>query len=282
MKLALSSVAGCTLALLGFVAVPCVSAATITVTSSNPSGWTLYETGVYDNAPASNGGSANFVNGPGTPPLGTGSAHLQTGAGFGDSSVQLRNDSWAGVLISSLTALSYSTYGSAWNGQQMTYLTLYLDLDGDGTYDSNFDDRLHFEPDYSSAGAGNGNPSPQPAPVLGQWQEWNLLTGMWYSDTLGGPGSNAITLGTYTAANPTAQIVNPTGSFGGIRITSGFASDTDNFNMYVDAFTIGTGRGITVYDFELQDAATAVPEPASMLLLGSGLAAVAARRRRRG
>ncbi len=59
----------------------------------------------------------------------------------------------------------------------------------------------------------------------------------------------------------------PTG-LGGIRFGVGFASPEDNFNAYVDAFTIGTGATSTTYNFE---AAAATPLPAALPLFGSGL-----------
>ena len=177
--------------------------------------------------------------------------------------MQLRNTGWAGTKLSDLTTLGYSTFGTAWNGPggQMTYLTLYLDLNNNGSYD----DRIHFEPIYSAAGAGNGNLNPQPAPTLGVWQSWNALQGMWYSDQSNppnGPGADAITLAAYIAANPTATIVDAAPGVGGIRITSGFASPDDNFDVNVDAFKIGTVGGTTTYDFEL----SAVPEAGAFWL----------------
>lgn len=235
------------------------SFADFVVSPGNMNGWTIYTT---DSSGTLNTGSGtgNFVTGPATPPLGTGSGHLMTPAGGGDQSVQFRNIGWAGTRIDQLTSLSYSTYASAWNGQQLPYLTLWLDLDGV----PGVDDRLHFEPAYSAAGAGNGNPNPQADPALNTWQTWNALTGMWYSDNQAGPGSNAITLSGYLslAGNANATIVDASpGTIGGIRLTTGFASDTDNFNTNIDQFVIGTAASTVTYDFE----PAAVPEPSAIL-----------------
>jgi len=233
---------------------------TVVVSPSNMDSWAFYTTD--DSGIIGTGtGTGEMVTGPATPPLGTGSAHLMTAANYGDGSVQLRNSSWAGTRIDALTTLSYSTYATAWNGQQLPYLTIWLDTDGDGARD----DRLWFEPTYSEADAGNGNPFPQQDLALNTWQTWDALNGMWYSDNIAGPGSNAITLAAYLAQKPNATIINDAyQSIGGIRVASGFASPEDNFNANVDNFSIGTAAGTTTYNFEV------VPEPATVCLLGLG------------
>ncbi len=252
-----------------------VDAATTVVTPGNMDGWTFQKT---DTSATYGAGDAvtEMVNGPGTPPLGTGSAHFNTGTD-GFQSAQLRNSDWAGTRIDALTSLGYSTYATAWNSQQVPYLTIYLDTTGDGL----LDDRLWFEPDYSSAGAGNGNPSPQPDTALDTWQTWDALNGMWYSDNHAGPGSNAITLAAYLLLEPNATIINDAAhGIGGIRIASGFSSSTDTFDANVDAFSIGTAAGTTTYNFELNEpAAVAEPDTATFaLLLSLGLVAVGWRR----
>ena len=234
-------------------------------------GWALHKTDGSVNYDAGGDATAEMVNGPATPPLGTGSAHFNTGTD-GFQSGQLRNSSWAGTAIADLTSLSYSTYATSWNGQQIPYLTIWL---------SN-GDRLWFEPDYSSVGAGNGNGSPQADPALNTWQTWDALNGMWYTDNFFGPGSSAKTWTDVLAAEGTGVTIVDNGAKGGIRIASGFASSGDVFNAYVDNFTIGTAGGTTTYDFEL----AAVPEPTTMiagalLLLPFGASAIRKLRNRR-
>src|SRR5690349_8804480 len=55
------------------------------------------------------GWTSNFTTGPASPPLGTGSAHFANTAN-GDNAGQIRSKGYNGVALSSLTALSYSTY----------------------------------------------------------------------------------------------------------------------------------------------------------------------------
>jgi hypothetical protein len=75
------------------------------------------------------------------------------------------------------------------------------------------------------------------------------------------PGSGVKSLAYYLTYFPNARIMNS--SLGGLRVIFGWASLEDNFNGYVDNFSIGTEAGTTTYDFE-------VPEPATMCLLGLG------------
>jgi hypothetical protein len=85
-------------------------------------------------------GVGQMVTGPATPPLGSGSANLATGNGAagGDGAEILSNTAYAGVALSSLTALSYSTYDTVNNGQQFPYLQLEISyLSGGSSCSSN-------------------------------------------------------------------------------------------------------------------------------------------------
>jgi len=211
------------------------------VNPTTPNGWSLFATLPGSNTPGGNG-TADYVVGPAVPPLGTGSAHFNTGTN-GSQSAQLRNSSWAGTMISALTALKYSTYATAWNGSQLPYLTIWVDYTGDTVAD----DRLWFEPAYSTAAY--SPPLVQGPPMLNTWQTWDTLQGNWYSDNHFGPGSASKPLTDYLALHPTAKIVNA-GALGGIRIASGFASVPNVFDANVDAFEISTATSGITYNFE--------------------------------
>ena len=213
---------------------------TVVVSPIHMDGWDWYVT--------SADGIGEFVAGPDTPPMGVGSAHLFTGT-QGDWSAEIRNTDYAGTELSDLTALSYWTYVTQWNGQQAPYIILHLDLDGDGAWD----DLLFFEPAYQTPTSGNPSLPDQGLPTLNQWQDWDALVGGWWSlNSIAGatPGTGVKSLADYLAVEPDAVIVNTAAGLGGIRLVVGWASSTDVFNGYVDGFTIGVTGTETTYDFE--------------------------------
>jgi hypothetical protein len=235
-------------------------AAVVTVTPASLHDWSLRVTDSNGTIGGNPTGVAQFVTGPGTPPLGSGSVNLGTGDGTtgGDGSAQFDNTGYAGTLLSSITALSYSTYVTQNNGQQFPYLNLVL---------SN-GDKLYFEPPYQTPSTGNPSLPDQGATALNTWQTWNALTGGWYSDGgPGTPGTGVVSLADYEAAHPGVTIENGSSASAGIRLNVGFASPTDQFNGYVDNFTIGIDGVTTTYDFE---PGGAVPEPSTLTLAGLG------------
>ena len=211
-------------------------ATTVVVNPSNMDGWAFYIT--------SPDGIGSFVVGPATPPLGVGSARFFTGT-HGDERIELRNTNYSGTLLSSLTALGFSTYATSWNGQQVPYLMLNIDWDGDGVVDDN----IFFEPPYQTPASGNSALPNQGDAVLNTWQTWNALVGGWWSNNWGGmtPGTGVQSLATYIAAFPNASIVNSSTGLGGVRLIYGWASLEDVFNGYVDKVTINS----TTYDFDV-------------------------------
>ncbi len=116
--------------------------------------------------------------------------------------------------------LSYSTYATAWNGQQDTFLDIYINTTGNAG--GGYNDRIIFEPDYGSSDFVAGGPTP---PVLGQWQTWNVLNGRFYDDNGNGGsgGANALPWSSFLTLYPNAVLVNDDGNggVGGLRITIG-------------------------------------------------------------
>jgi hypothetical protein len=254
-------------------------ASNVVVSPGNLNGWQPALTdsnGVPTTDPSSlgNSGAVNFVTGPATPPLGVGSLNLLAGndSSGGSGSAQVYNLNYAGVALSSLTALSYSTYVTSNNGQQFPYLALNVDLDGTGNYD-----QLFFEPPYQTPSTGNPALPDQGATVMNQWQTWNALTGGWWDNNdvlgpLGKPGTGVAPLSAFLALFPNATIQNVPNLFGpgadanGVTLQFGYADPAYSYNGYIDNVTIGVAGNSTTFDFE----PAAAPEPASITLLACG------------
>ena len=192
---------------------------------------------------------AAFVNGPATPPRGIGSVRLYTGAAEGDGSVQFRNTNFAGVLLSDIKYIRYSTYvvNNLPNGQQFPYIELNVDWDNNGSTD----DILFFEAPYQTPGTGNPSLPDQGPTALNTWQTWDARRGGWWANSGSpfDPGTGVKSFDDYVAAHPGAKIA--ASALGGVRLTFGFASANDVFDGNVDRFKIGVGSNLTRYDFEL-------------------------------
>lgn len=195
-------------------------------------------------------GAVNFVAGPATPPLGTGSARLFTGTN-GDLSAELRQTRFNPMWLRDLLDLRYWTYDVQNNGQQWPYIILQIDFTNDGT----IDDLIFIEPAFQNPAAGSPCLPDQGVPVLNTWQQWNAYIGGWWSlNGFGGatPGTGVKSLFDYLNAVPGAKIIPSPGGLGGIRVLHGFASPSDVFEGFVDAVLI-RARGVTntvIYDFE--------------------------------
>jgi hypothetical protein len=216
-------------------------------------------------------GTGGFQIGPSTPPIGTGSVHYTTGPDD-QTFVQLRNTHYEGVLLSSLTALSYDTYVSAYFNCQAPYLELSVDVDGNGFFDVDPgpDDAIFFEPCYQTGTYGTFPPgqtiSAQNGGIvqLNTWKNWvaldvnNPTMGGWWSAKYGGSGGPPLTLlSNYITtlqglgySNP--KIVNTTECRGGVRIVAGVGTPWPNFDGNADNFTIGVSGNNTKYDFECE------------------------------
>jgi hypothetical protein len=224
--------------LAAFALAATAAAATVVVSPGHLDGWAVNN----DTCGAATTGSVSFVNGPATPPAGTGSVQLTVGTN-GDSYPTVRQSDYNGVKLSSLTAFDYWTFVShTGSGSQAAYIDLYVDNNNDGVRD----DILTFEPVYQTT---------QGTVALNTWQHWDALHGMWWSDAMGGPPP-LFTLSSYVASHPEARIVNAGG--GGMILAAGCGGAAwTGFVGNADKLTIGVSGSNTTYDFE----ATQPPSP---------------------
>ena len=228
------------------------------VQPANPNGWVFTEEASV--------GVGGIITGPGTPPLGVGSAQLQVNTSGIES---LSTGAYAGVRLDQLSQLIYHSY--TLGGGPLKAVLLEFDMD----YNLNDANpapqgRLIFDPTL------NGSVTPD------TWQMWNALGGKWYATAAPGlgpcPPSSPCTLSTLLAYYPNA----------GIRVGNSYTGDSAGqllfevggwgqpFTGYVDALTIGVNSTannlltgltkrilrfdnvtITTYDFE-PNAPTAV------------------------
>ena len=219
------------LAVFGLVCLPTASAeAQTVVTPSDLQGWLI---GPFGTPPF-----ADFVDGPDTPPTGTGS--YATAITEPASKIILARIDYHDLPLSDLTALSFWTYiDPAATNLNNWYINLYVDADGNGSWDS----RLDYVP-------------PSAEVVAGIWQPWDPYLGVWSSS--GGP----TTLADFLVANPNARINafdDPLG--GAIRFNMGdTASSYVGFIGNLDTVRIAVdGVGDTTWDMELRRPVIGVP-----------------------
>jgi hypothetical protein len=190
--------------------------------------WVLYtRTGTLATAGA-------FVEGPGTPPLGTGSLEFTTATG--GEKVFLFNFDHVGTPLADINAIGYKTYRTSGSLQQVTALNIQVDFNGDAT--GGFT-TLVFEPVYNTN---------QGAVVNGEWQTWDAYAAgqatWWSSRAI--PGVCAfdcfVAWDTILVSNPDAVIL------GGFGVNQG--SGNPGLVTAVDALTLGAGDNVVTYNFE--------------------------------
>jgi hypothetical protein len=201
---------------------------TITVTPDNPSGWSWKKKGT--SCGGGRTGRVSFVDGPATPPLGSGSLRLSTG-GNGDAYAWVRTGAYDGTSLSSFAALYYSTYVPT-KGPEAPYVDLFVKWSGGS-------DVLTFEPRYNTDT--DGNPLTQ-----NTWQTWDLLGGKWWSNDHG--GRPLFTLAAFDASHGGDVVV----AKQGFRFSVGCGGAPWNFfTGYVDRLHSGIqGQDSRFYDFE--------------------------------
>jgi hypothetical protein len=213
-----------------------VDAAPIEVTPATPDGWSLRTTST---------GTAGYVNGPGSPPLPSGSVALAVGNDSG-ALAETRLTGYDGTRLADLTELAYSAYRSVvpvGGVNEDILLLLEVDSDNNGICD----DVLIFEPEW------------QGTPVLhATWQRWNALSGKWWSQFNGSAGgtrgAGVKPLSDYLAVFPDAKICG-SGGQPGIALRAGLVFGAwQNFAGNADFFAIGVSGTSSTYNFELTPA----------------------------
>ena len=220
--------------------------------------------------PCTNCQIGSMVTGPGTPPLGVGSANLQTTPGNGDGASSIALSGLDGTPLSALTALSYSTYDTVNNGQQFPYLQLFISYANDADNDGPGTDTLFFEPPYQTASTGNPSLPDQGDTEMNEWQTWNALEGGWWDNNgIAGAGTGVLSLASILSFY-TDPVIDDSGApyfpTSDLALSVGFGSPGDSYNGYVDNMTIGIDGVNTTYDF---DPNNSVPEPSAIVLLGT-------------
>ena len=192
-------------------------------------------------------GDITYVNGPGTPPSGVGSARLTTAPASGISALVYANLANASTRFSQISALQYSTYRSSVDAGNLLAISLQLNADYDKTdATTSWQGRLVYEP-YFDIGSGN---VPQ-----NTWQTWNPLNGRWWmtgTPKVGNatvpvqcPQSSPCTWATFNAAYPNAGFNSgqPFVLLKAGQPWAGFVGNVDDFHMSIDASS-------SAFDFE--------------------------------
>ena len=134
---------------------------TMVVTPTQTHGWTFAQEGTTP-------GGAAFVDGPATPPMGTGSANLT--AALATEGPILFKAGYVGLRFDAINVLQYSTYRTSPAEPSPLAIALQLNVDADlNDANNSFQGRLVFEP-YQDGSTVN----------TGEWETWNALNGKWW------------------------------------------------------------------------------------------------------
>jgi hypothetical protein len=217
-------------------------AETFIVTPTQTYGWTFFQEG-------STPGGTGFVDGPGTPPLGTGSAQM-TAPLVSAGPILFKTD-YQGTRFADITKLEYSTYRTSPADPSVLAISLQFTADANLTDgDTSFQGRLVFEPYLS------------PATVnAGVWQTWDPMLGRWWGTGASIPTRPFAQLCPQSAPCTWPQVL-ANWPNGGIHPTDPGAvifkagSGWTNFDGNVDAFTIGVSGENDTYNFELYSTPT--------------------------
>jgi hypothetical protein len=176
-----------------------------------------------------------FVNGPGSPPVGDGSARFQTGTPGETSFAHLRTGTFAGKRLADLNTLNYATYSASVEHcqdpeQEAPYLILRINFSG-GTA---VEDIILFEPH---------NQGPL---ACGTWQTWSAASpSALYWSAISGDPNTTFTLSSYLTLHPDATLVNAASdvlcpnALGGLRIAVGEGDEWGNYDGNVNSLTVG-------------------------------------------
>lgn len=243
------------LAAAAFIALPALAFAnTIVVSPTTPNGWVFSNT---DNSGTNASGA--FVNGPGTPPLGIGSAQFTVGDALSSEILYSLTTPYQGQAVGTLTGFSYDYYrGSPVGTGSVLEPSLQLAIySPTGTYEG----RLVYEPYLAGLAT---------ADTTWALANTNLGSGWWASHS----STTCSQSSTCSWATISADYANDVVGAILFKAGSGWAS----FQGNVDDLTISSSgaAGDTTYNFE-----PAVPEPASFAVLGAGLLGLLMVRKRR-
>ena len=212
----------------------------VVVSPADQHGWAF-----FDDDPGVGTGSGSFVAGPGTPPLGVGSARLQVDD---MGRFALGTTAYAGTRMSDITGLIYNSYQNN-NVNTVVAPSIQFDIDYDlNDASNNYEGRLVFEPYLTPPGTVLQN----------VWQNWDARAGRWYGTRTtvtvnGSPVANPCTQGSPCTWNevltnfPNAGVRNTSASALLFKAGGPWAP---GFDGNVDALTVQVNDASAVYDFE--------------------------------
>lgn len=211
------------LAALTLLAVPASASTTAVVHPGDMQGWSFFPEAPFTTQ------TGEMVNGPATPPLGTGSAQLAVADGGG----MVLGVAHGALRFDAVEGLGYSTYRQTGGDAHAVALQFNVDYDLTDENDE-WQGRLVYEPYHDNT------------VLTGEWQSWDPLTGSgWWSTQSGHTTctqANSCALADVLLQQPDAGIH---ATLGAVLLKAG--SNWPGFVGNVDALTIND----TTYDFEL-------------------------------